>query len=125
MVDLRCHGDSASIGSLPGEPHNVQTSAGDVLALLRQMKLFPEVLVGHSFGGKVVMSMAQQFGQVGMRLPRPVQVLNRQKFATSGRRLPQIRKTYIPLWKVCGSPSLTVVAGYTHPSHHQVGGNCF
>ena len=62
------------IGSLPGEPHNVQTSAGDVLALLRQLKLFPEVLVGHSFGGKVVMSMAQQFSSVGSRMPCPVQV---------------------------------------------------
>ena len=62
------------IGSLPGEPHNVQTSAGDVLALLRQLKLFPEVLVGHSFGGKVVMSMAQQFSSIGSRMPCPVQV---------------------------------------------------
>ena len=75
MVDLRCHGESATIGSLPGEPHTVQTSAGDVLALLRQLRLFPEVLVGHSFGGKVVMSMAEQFGSIASRLPRPVQVL--------------------------------------------------
>ena len=74
VCDLRCHGESAMIGSLPGEPHNVQTSAGDVLALLRQLKLFPEVLVGHSFGGKVVMSMAQQFSRVGSRMPCPVQV---------------------------------------------------
>jgi len=29
------------------------------------------MLIGHSFGGKVVMSMAHQFGQT---LPRPVQV---------------------------------------------------
>lgn len=52
----------------------MQTSAGDVLALLRQLRLFPEVLVGHSFGGKVVMSMAEQFGGIATRLPRPVQV---------------------------------------------------
>ena len=45
-----------------------------MLKLLRDLRLFPEVLIGHSFGGKVVMSMAQQFGLVGMRLPRPVKV---------------------------------------------------
>lgn len=74
VVDLRCHGESAALGTLPGEPHSVHTSAGDVLALLRQLKLFPEVLVGHSFGGKVVMSMAEQFSNITSRLPRPVQV---------------------------------------------------
>jgi pimeloyl-ACP methyl ester carboxylesterase len=42
-----------------------------VLALLREQRMFPHMLVGHSFGGKVVMSMAQQFGA---QLPRPVQV---------------------------------------------------
>jgi pimeloyl-ACP methyl ester carboxylesterase len=49
----------------------VDSAAGDVLRLLAELKLFPRVLVGHSFGGKVVMSMLQQFGR---RLPRPVQV---------------------------------------------------
>lgn len=71
LVDLRCHGDSASLSSLlPGE-HSVNSAAFDVIALLRRLRLFPHVLIGHSFGGKVVMSMTQQFGKV---LPRPVQV---------------------------------------------------
>jgi pimeloyl-ACP methyl ester carboxylesterase len=48
----------------------VQSAAKDVLTLLRDLKMFPHMLVGHSFGGKVVMSMAQQFGA---SLPRPVQ----------------------------------------------------
>jgi pimeloyl-ACP methyl ester carboxylesterase len=52
-------------------PHTVQSAARDVLALLREQRMFPHMLVGHSFGGKVVMSMAQQFGA---QLPRPVQV---------------------------------------------------
>lgn len=39
--------------------------------MLREQKIFPHMLVGHSFGGKVIMSMAQQFGT---QLPRPVQV---------------------------------------------------
>jgi pimeloyl-ACP methyl ester carboxylesterase len=64
LVDLRCHGESAhsSGGGTPREgPHSVATAARDVLALLRAQKLFPQMLIGHSFGGKVVLSMAQQF----------------------------------------------------------------
>ncbi|KXZ49540.1 hypothetical protein GPECTOR_20g394 [Gonium pectorale] len=71
LVDLRCHGESARLPSRPGGPHSVASAAGDVLGLLRRLRLFPRVLIGHSFGGKVVMSMVQQFNQ---RLPRPVQV---------------------------------------------------
>ncbi len=52
----------------------MDTAAGDVLRLLGRLKLFPELLIGHSFGGKVVMSMAEQFGRRGSRLPRPVKV---------------------------------------------------
>eukprot|EP00884_Botryococcus_braunii_P001049 jgi/Botrbrau1/10945/Bobra.0383s0002.1 len=73
LVDLRCHGESACLTS-PTGGHSVQTAASDVLKLLHQLKLFPEVLIGHSFGGKVVMSMAHQFGSGTTRLPRPVQV---------------------------------------------------
>jgi len=72
MVDLRCHGESAEV-RLDGPP-TVGTAAMDVLRLLSALKLFPEVLIGHSFGGKVVMSMAHQFGGQAGRLPRPVKV---------------------------------------------------
>ncbi|EFJ44609.1 hypothetical protein VOLCADRAFT_64715, partial [Volvox carteri f. nagariensis] len=71
LVDLRCHGESASLPTRPVGPHGVTAASGDVLELLRELKLFPRVLIGHSFGGKVVMSMVRQFPQ---RLPRPVQV---------------------------------------------------
>jgi pimeloyl-ACP methyl ester carboxylesterase len=73
LVDLRCHGESSvASGGMPAVgPHTVQSAAKDVLALLREQRMFPHMLVGHSFGGKVVMSMAQQFGA---QLPRPVQV---------------------------------------------------
>ena len=70
MVDLRCHGSSQVSAHLPG-PHSVEAAAKDILLLLSSLKLFPQVLIGHSLGGKVVMSMAEQFGK---RLPRPVQV---------------------------------------------------
>ena len=73
LADLRCHGQSAHMG--PGMPDNsVESAAADVLELLRHLRLFPEILIGHSFGGKVIMSMADQFGRIGPRLPRPVQV---------------------------------------------------
>ncbi|KAG1679639.1 hypothetical protein FOA52_006156 [Chlamydomonas sp. UWO 241] len=71
MVDLRCHGESAALDPAPPAPHTVAAASSDLLELLRRLKLFPHVLVGHSFGGKVVMGMVQQFGAV---LPRPVQV---------------------------------------------------
>ncbi len=58
---------------LPGPAHSVASASADVLGLLRQLKLFPTMLIGHSFGGKVVMSMVQQFGGSGA-LPKPVQV---------------------------------------------------
>jgi esterase len=50
LVDLRGHGRSRS-GS---PPHTVQAAAEDLLAL----PLEPEALIGHSFGGKVVLAAA-------------------------------------------------------------------
>ncbi|GIL76574.1 hypothetical protein Vretifemale_6079 [Volvox reticuliferus] len=67
LVDLRCHGESASLPTRPDGPHGVAQAGSDVLALLQRLRLFPRVLIGHSFGGKVVMSMVQQFPK---RLPR-------------------------------------------------------
>ena len=82
LVDLRCHGESAllqrgehaHLPQLQRQKHCLENAAADILGLLSHLKLFPEVLIGHSFGGKVVMSMADQFGRIGPRLPRPVQV---------------------------------------------------
>jgi pimeloyl-ACP methyl ester carboxylesterase len=75
LVDLRCHGDSAGLAAqLVNQDHGVDAAAGDVLKLLQSLKMFPEILIGHSFGGKVVMSMAHQFGNGVTRLPRPVKV---------------------------------------------------
>ena len=72
LVDLRAHGDSATLSPAAAHgPPSVDSAASDVLQLLRKLRIFPNLLVGHSFGGKVVMSMAEQFGS---RLPRPVSV---------------------------------------------------
>ncbi|GAV59366.1 Abhydrolase_6 domain-containing protein [Cephalotus follicularis] len=69
LVDLRCHGNSASIKKRG--PHTVASTALDVLKLVRQLRITPRVLVGHSFGGKVVLSMVEQAAKP---LARPVRV---------------------------------------------------
>ncbi|KAH1032198.1 hypothetical protein J1N35_044372 [Gossypium stocksii] len=69
LVDLRCHGDSALIKKRG--PHTVASTALDVLKLIAQLKITPRVLIGHSFGGKVALSMVEQAAKP---LPRPVRV---------------------------------------------------
>ncbi|KAK4758462.1 hypothetical protein SAY87_019763 [Trapa incisa] len=69
LVDLRCHGDSASMKKQG--PHTVSSTALDVLKLVAQLRLTPRVLVGHSFGGKVALSMVDQAAKP---LARPVRV---------------------------------------------------
>ncbi|NP_001167743.1 uncharacterized protein LOC100381431 [Zea mays] len=69
LVDLRCHGDSTSIKK--SGPHTVASTALDVLKLIMQLRLTPRVLVGHSFGGKVALSMVEQAAKP---LARPVRV---------------------------------------------------
>ncbi|GAQ82053.1 hypothetical protein KFL_000990020 [Klebsormidium nitens] len=69
LVDLRCHGESAAVRR-PG-PHSVDTAALDVLQLIVQLKLVPRMLIGHSFGGKVALSMVEQAKKP---LAQPVQV---------------------------------------------------
>ena len=61
LVDLRAHGESPSYhGGGTGAPATVDKCADDVKRLLSSMKLSPEVLWGHSFGGKVVLSMLEK-----------------------------------------------------------------
>ncbi|OVA04789.1 hypothetical protein BVC80_8529g3 [Macleaya cordata] len=69
LVDLRCHGDSASIKKKG--PNTVASAALDVLKLVAQLRVTPRVLVGHSFGGKVALSMVEQAAKP---LARPVRV---------------------------------------------------
>ena len=76
----RNHGEAAQLYPRAEGPHTVDQSAADILALLSRLKLFPNVLIGHSFGGKVVLSMARQFAERApvsggrTRLPRRVDV---------------------------------------------------
>lgn len=74
LVDLRCHGESAALSPLLRGAHGLEAAASDVIRLLSALKLFPEMLIGHSFGGKVVLQMTKSWAQAARRVPRPVQV---------------------------------------------------
>ena len=52
LVDLRGHGDSSALGP----PYTVARCGADLADLAQQLGVTPEVVVGHSFGGKVVLS---------------------------------------------------------------------
>ncbi|KAK2077984.1 hypothetical protein QBZ16_003852 [Prototheca wickerhamii] len=93
LVDLRCHGESSgALRGAPRPPHTVASAAGDVLRLLAHLRLFPEAIIGHSFGAKVAVEMAAQFaknvaararagGAAAARLPHAVQRLAAQGFS--------------------------------------------
>lgn len=54
-VDLRNHGDSRPAPP----PHTLDACAEDLLRLAAELELAPEVVVGHSFGGKVALAVAE------------------------------------------------------------------
>lgn len=56
LVDLRNHGRSS--GAPP--PHTLESCAGDLQGLARHLDRPIEVLIGHSFGGKVSIEYARQ-----------------------------------------------------------------
>lgn len=58
IVDHRNHGDASGA---PG-PHTVDACADDLAALAAHLGQEPEVVVGHSFGGKVVLAYAERHG---------------------------------------------------------------
>ena len=57
LVDLRCHGQTSAMAEPPGGANTVEASALDVIGVLSHLNVYPTMLMGHSFGGKVVMSM--------------------------------------------------------------------
>ncbi|HLV21721.1 MAG TPA: alpha/beta hydrolase [Polyangiaceae bacterium] len=56
LVDLRHHGQSQ--GAPP--PHTLAACAEDLAVLGRHLKVTPEVIIGHSFGGKVALKYASR-----------------------------------------------------------------
>lgn len=59
VVDLRNHGKSAGLEHLR-PPHNLQSAAKDIAKLIElESWNWPDVVVGHSFGGKVALEFAE------------------------------------------------------------------
>lgn len=58
LADLRLHGES--LGFEP--PHTLEAAAADVSALAEETGQHPEVVLGHSFGGKVALAYARDHG---------------------------------------------------------------
>lgn len=56
LMDLRAHGQSLGVDGAD----TVANAARDVIETLRSLRLEPEAIVGHSFGGKVALSLGAQ-----------------------------------------------------------------
>lgn len=55
-VDLRAHGLSPRFT----EPHTVFNCSHDLLTTLDSIRIQPDVVIGHSFGGKVALGMIME-----------------------------------------------------------------
>jgi pimeloyl-ACP methyl ester carboxylesterase len=56
VADLRNHGDS--LGAPP--PHTVDACVDDLLGLFAEWRQEPQVVIGHSYGGKVALQLAKR-----------------------------------------------------------------
>ena len=81
LTDLRGHGAAASAGAA-GEPHTLDACARDVRRTVAEAigdashDGVPEVVIGHSFGGKVALSLAASALEDGLTPPRDVWVMD-------------------------------------------------
>ena len=57
LVDLRNHGDSHGFSA----PHTLSSCAADLAELALKLDMRPELVVGHSFGGKVALAYGRDF----------------------------------------------------------------
>ncbi|EFN53217.1 hypothetical protein CHLNCDRAFT_137091 [Chlorella variabilis] len=75
LVDLRNHGKSAQLASLP-PPHDLRCAAHDVVRLVQQQLggRAPEALIGHSMGGKTALEVVRQLALPGAPVGQPKQV---------------------------------------------------
>lgn len=59
-MDLRHHGESAKLGGF-NPPNDIPSAASDLAELVRARPWgWPDVIVGHSLGGKVILDYAQK-----------------------------------------------------------------
>ena len=57
LVDLRNHGDAPAASP----PHTLHACADDLRRLMDHLGLRPDVVMGHSFGGKVALAYGEQY----------------------------------------------------------------
>lgn len=77
LADLRNHGKSAGLKELIA-PHDIPNAANDLANLVKsQGWSWPDVVIGHSMGGKVTLQYAQSCarGDYGDSVKLPKQVL--------------------------------------------------
>jgi pimeloyl-ACP methyl ester carboxylesterase len=82
LVDLRNHGRSAEIEGLE-PPHDMVNAANDLAHLVKaQGWAWPDVVIGHSMGGKVALQFAKSCarGDYGEFVSLPKQVFLCQSF---------------------------------------------
>jgi len=58
LLDLRQHGGSSGFAA----PHTLEAAAADVHALAQSLDEGPAAILGHSFGGKVALMYAREYG---------------------------------------------------------------
>lgn len=67
LIDLRYHGKS--LGAPP--PHELASCVDDLLDLSGELGRAPEVVIGHSLGGKVALAYAQRHEETQISRPAP------------------------------------------------------
>ncbi|KAG9406379.1 hypothetical protein AC1031_002697 [Aphanomyces cochlioides] len=71
-LDHRGHGDSPSMQP----PHHLQACAQDVIDLLASLNITPDVVCGHSFGGKVALTYLDACRRENLPVPKDTWVLD-------------------------------------------------
>ena len=109
-------------------------SAGSIICLLALAELSSshmqlcgavQVLIGHSLGGKVVMSMAEQFGLRGTTLPRPVQAGPLAAAYVVKQLLPQAGHVMLDDWVLSEARISTFLLVMSYPREvHMISSMC-
>ncbi|TMW65949.1 hypothetical protein Poli38472_003714 [Pythium oligandrum] len=104
-LDHRAHGDSPSLNA----PHTVSACSEDLLRLADELQAEPDVVIGHSFGGKVAIGYLEEAQRHSRKLPEQVWALdslpgdvttdysNRKLTASIERVLPVLKTIPLPI----------------------------
>jgi pimeloyl-ACP methyl ester carboxylesterase len=79
LLDLRNHGSSSKLQGIH-PPHTMETAAQDIIHLVRHALggQTPDLMIGHSLGGKVLLELLEQLQQEGLQQPKQAWVLDSQ-----------------------------------------------